>query len=387
MIIIKDKKECSGCEACINICPVNCIEMKEDEYGLRYPHINKEKCINCGLCERVCPILNKFRGEYSNSKVFGMSNKDNKILKASSSGGVFYELAKAILEKNGIVYGVNSKLDFQEISDIKNLKDILKSKYLQAKNLPYKRIKENLEKEKLVLVSGTPCQIAGLKSFLRKDYINLYTVSFVCENVPSPIAFDIMIKFYENKYKSKVKDVEFRSKKYGWIYSGFNILNFENGKKKELHNPESPFLYLFYSMKSARPSCLDCKFRGLNGASDIILSDFWGVKKSKNSKFNFNGVSQVLFNEKGMLLFKIIKDRFNVFESSIDEMKELSPMFNDLPNKEVDQTMLLELKEKEINEAYKFLMENFAASKIDILKFKLKMWFVQVKYRILGFKK
>ena len=197
MIKIKDKTNCSGCEACMNICPKNCISMQKDEYDLYYPKVNIEECINCGLCEKVCPILNKKDMNYDNSKVFGMYNKDKDILKKSSSGGVFYSLAKEIINKGGVVYGVDFDLQFKRAKELKELEPLLKSKYLQAKNLPYKKILEDLNKGLLVLVSGTPCQIAGIRNYIKDDYKNLYTVSFVCEGVPSPIVYNILIKHYE----------------------------------------------------------------------------------------------------------------------------------------------------------------------------------------------
>lgn len=383
MIKIKDKTNCSGCEACMNICPKNCISMQKDEYDLYYPKVNIEECINCGLCEKVCPILNKKDMNYDNSKVFGMYNKDKDILKKSSSGGVFYSLAKEIINKGGVVYGVDFDLQFKRAKELKELEPLLKSKYLQAKNLPYKKILEDLNKGLLVLVSGTPCQIAGIRNYIKDDYKNLYTVSFVCEGVPSPIVYNILIKHYEKKYKSKVRKVTFRNKKYGWAYSVYLLIEFKNGKFKTIHLPENPYLNLFLSMKTARPSCLDCKFRGINGNSDIILSDFWNVRKSKNTKYNFYGVSQVLFNEKGLELYEKIKDEFIVYESSLDEMKKLSDMFTNKNIEEIDNSFLLELKEKDNEEAYKYLMENYALSKKDILKHKIKIFLAKIKYTII----
>lgn len=209
--------------------------MEYDEEGFRYPKVDKKKCINCHLCEKICPLLNMYKSNQKGYLVYGAINKNIKTLKESTSGGVFYELAKEIINQNGIVFGVKYDKDelaiFDYAEDLEKLKQFMGSKYLQAKvNGMYNKAKENLERGRLVLFSGTPCQIAGLYSFLGKKYENLYTLDLVCEGVPSEIIFNAFKNHYEKKYKSKIADVKFRNKKYGWKYFGF-LITFENGKK------------------------------------------------------------------------------------------------------------------------------------------------------------
>lgn len=382
MIRITDKKECCGCEACVKICPKNCISLYKDEYGFTYPVVDESKCINCSLCEKVCPMLNKQKISYEGAKVYGLTNKNKKVLKKSSSGGVFHSIAKKVIEDGGIVYGVDSSLNFISVNNLTDLDKILGSKYLQAHNFPFKEVLSDLKEEKKVLVSGTPCQIAALRLFLRKDFANLYTISFVCESVPSPVVFNILCKYYEKKYNSKIVNTSFRDKKYGWVASKYVKFTFANKKTKEVHLPENPFLKLFLSMEIARPSCMICKHRGKNSTADIIMSDFWNVVKSKNTKYSYLGVSQALFNKKGLELFSDVEQDFEVYESSTEEMKLLNKMFNDIKFEEMNNEFILDIKKMDVDQAYHYLMKNYAQSPKEIFKYKVKLKLSKIRYII-----
>ena len=166
MLNIKSKSQCCGCSACFNICPKDAVEMKEDEYGFRYPVINEEKCINCGLCEQKCPIL---KGQESNNNpiAFACINKDESIRKKSSSGGIFSLVADYILENNGVVFGAafDDKFDVKHIyaENREELSKLRGSKYVQSSiGKSYREAKEFLDNGRKVLFTGTPCQIEGL---------------------------------------------------------------------------------------------------------------------------------------------------------------------------------------------------------------------------------
>ena len=188
MICQKDK--CTGCYACYNICPKKAISLKEDDFGFIYPQVDKEKCINCGLCKKICPQINSKLKMLQPNKVYAVYSNDNKVREKSTSGGVATIISKAILIQNGVVYGAANLFDKKEfeyirIDDAKNLYMIQGSKYVHCyvKNA-YTNAKEDLLKGKKVLFIGTPCQIAGLKAFLIKDYENLYTIDIICHGVP-----------------------------------------------------------------------------------------------------------------------------------------------------------------------------------------------------------
>lgn len=391
MIIIRKKENCCGCEACLNICPVKCISMEYDEEGFRYPKIDEKKCINCHQCEKICPIINNYCSKNNMGyKAYGATNKNEDILKNSTSGGVFFELGKLIIEKyKGIVFGV--KFDgeknaiFDYASDIGKLKEFMGSKYVQAKvEDTYRKVKEFLGNNRYVLFSGTPCQIAGLYSYLKgKSYDNLYTVDLVCEGVPSERLLNIFKKHYEDKYKSKITDIKFRNKRYGWKYLGF-CLTFDNKKKVYIPRTEIGYLNILYGLIYLRPSCYDCKFRELNSGSDFKLADFWEVEKSWNSKYDYYGVSHLLVNNsRAEKLFKEIEDKFWIYQSSVDEIKKLNNSFNS--QKFSDEKKIefhKEIQNKSEEEIYKIMDKNIKLNKIEKIKFRIKLKLVKVKYGI-----
>ena len=359
MITIQNKNDCMGCSACKSICPKNCIEMKTDEEGFLYPVIDKSKCINCHLCEKICPNLNVKNNENESIKVYAAVNKNKDVLKNSSSGGVFYELALKTIEDGGIVFGAafNENLEVQHIGvetkeDIKKLQG---SKYVQSDiNNQYIIVKQELEKGRKVLFSGAPCQIAGLKFFLKKEYENLVTCDFICTGVPSPKIFKLCIKnFAKNK---KIVDIKFRDKTNGWVNFGMNIIC----KKSNIYISRYNNIYMsnFLSHYILRPACYSCKFKYLNSKSDIKLADYWQVKKRYPKFYNFNGVSHVMINtDKGNILFKKIKNRFELQQSSYSEVLEDNPAFS----------KLAEITENH-NLIYKLLRENKEYELLILLK-------------------
>ncbi len=389
MIEIKNKVNCSGCEACLNICPKNCITMVEDDEGFRYPKVDKEKCINCHLCEKICPILNKYKSNNKGYLVYGAINKNKKILRRSTSGGVFYQLAKKVIEeKNGVVFGVRFDADnnavFDYAEDMDKVIQFLGSKYVQARvgNI-YRKVKECLENKKTVLFSGCPCQVAGLKSFLRKDYDNLYTCDFVCEGVPNEKLLNIFKEHYEKKYHSKIKNINFRYKKYGWKYFGY-LLTFENNKKLYLPRNEVNYMNMLFGLIYVRPSCYECKFRELNSGSDFKLADFWEVNNSRNTKYNFYGVSHFLINtKKGEELFKGIEKEIDLYESNLDEIKKLNNTFNtQVFDNKGKHEFLKKIKNKNNDEIFKVMETYNNLTFLNKIKFRLKLKLVKIKYSI-----
>lgn len=228
MIVITDKVTCCGCWACENICPKHCVVMKEDNEGFRYPEVDVEVCIECGLCEAVCPILHKPIKEHEETIGYVIQHKDNNIRRDSTSGGFFSAISDYVLNQNGYVFGAIYNKKMEVVHYGTNKKEEIQlfrgSKYVQSKiGHTYQEAKKLLQTGCLVCFSGTPCQIAGLKNYLKKDYANLITVDLVCHGNPSPLLFRKYLEYQQIKYKNKVTGVKFRDKYYGYNYSTMTL--------------------------------------------------------------------------------------------------------------------------------------------------------------------
>lgn len=312
MIEIQDKSKCSGCYSCMNICPKSCIEMKVDEEGFWYPQVDKEKCIECGLCKKKCPILNNMSIE-NTPHAYACYNKDEKIRKESSSGGIFTLLASYIIDNGGIVYGAafnqNFEVEHIEVTNKQDLNKLRGSKYVQSKlGNTYSKIKEYLNQNKLVYFSGTPCQIDGLLCFLNRKYDNLICQDFICHGVPSPKVWQKYLNERNKQFCNKPKNINFRNKKYGW--ESFDMcIEYENYTYNEIHEKDT-FMQVFLKDLCLRPSCYDCYSKSLHRNSDITLADFWGIKEVCPEMYDNKGTSLVFINSnKGEKIFdKISKD-------------------------------------------------------------------------------
>lgn len=314
--IVKQDK-CSGCTACMNSCPKKAITMKKNEEGFYYPIIDMNKCIDCGLCKKVCPALNNKEGK-KEIDAYACYNKNEKIRLDSSSGGIFNVLAEYIIENKGIVYGAAFDEQYMvkhiAIKCKKEIKLLRNSKYLQSElNDIFVDVKNNLQQEKLVLFTGTPCQIEGLKLFLKKDYDNLYTQDIICHGVPSPLLWDKYLSCITN---SEIKYANFRNKDNGWSNFGLYIksdIEYNNSHK------DDKYFNLFLSNIALRMSCYNCSSKKKYRNSDITLADFWGIDNIL-PEFNDNkGVSLVIVNsDKGKKLFNEINNEIIFKEVDFD---------------------------------------------------------------------
>ena len=296
MLNIKEKKDCCGCGACKNVCPRQCISLNEDNEGFLYPSIDSKACINCSLCEKVCPILNKQESKKP-IEVFGAKNRNTDIQIKSSSGGIFTIIAEKIIEDQGIVFGARFNKEWEVVHDYVDSKEDLQylrgSKYVQSNTGDcFKKVEQFLNDGKKVLFSGTPCQVAGLKSFLQKDYENLITIDIVCHGVPSPKVWE---KYLAEKFtKDKINSVSLTDKTTGWKQRGVQIKTNET-TLTETYNTNL-YMRAFLKNLHLRPSCYDCQFKNFNSGSDISLADFWKVETRYKDFFDDNGVSLVLIN-------------------------------------------------------------------------------------------
>jgi len=340
---LASKNSCTGCTACMSVCPENCIEMKTDADGFFYPEItNASLCIKCGQCERVCPLNDVKTSDLP--KAYAAYTNEDSLRKDSSSGGVFSELAKYVLSQNGAVYGAEYDEKFgvkhTRVDNGNDLGKIRGAKYSES-NLGYtfKDVLSDLKQGKKVLFSGTPCQVAGLKSFVKKDYENLYCLDFVCHGVPSPNAWRAYVD-YRAKLDSDGKmptEINMRSKCSGWSnYKYSSVFKYENGTEKVVSNADNLFMSLYIGGCLSKPSCEECSFKGYSRVSDITIGDFWGIWDTDPGMDDNKGTSVVLVHsEKGKALWSAISDKLTTKEATLEQASRLntSILVSSKPNK------------------------------------------------------
>ena len=320
-----DKLECCGCSSCVQKCPQNAMEMKANEEGFFYPEINKEKCINCGLCVKVCPQLKDIKNaDEGFPQAYAMRNKNDEELKGSSSGGIFSIIANYVLENNGVVFGAaydeNLKVNHIKVENKIELEKLRSSKYVQSNiNDTYKETEVELKKGKKVLFSGTPCQVAGLNSYLMKDYENLITCDLVCHGVPSQKLFEKYLEYLSKKFKSKVIKYNFRSKeKKGWGL--LTKVETEDGKIRFIEPDFDPYYSNFLRSTIYRENCYSCHYTNYNRVADITLADYWGINGIHPEFYSEQGNSLILINnEKASELLELFKDKIEILLTEIDK--------------------------------------------------------------------
>lgn len=367
MINIKKNIDCMGCTACQSICPKECIIMKEDHEGFRYPHIENNLCINCHLCEKVCPVMNDIVIK-NNVKVYAIKNKNEEERLISTSGGFFSVLSNYVLENNGYVCGAAYDNYFNVVHTIIHNKDELYklrgAKYSQSdlKDI-FVQVKSLLENNKLVLFSGTPCQISGLKSYLNKQYKKLITVDLICHGVPSPKIWNYYVQYRSDIDNNGIlpKAINLRSKETGWSRYNYCIKFQYEEKEYQEKNNNDIFMIGFVNDLFLRPSCYHCKFKGINRISDFTLGDYWGIWDQQPDFDDNKGVSLVFFqSKKSFALFDLLKDRVNYIE--VDEKKSIinnNSMINSAKNHNKREIFMQYCNEKNINDMInKSLYEN-----------------------------
>ena len=323
MIRIEHPEDCCGCTACASICPHNAISMKPDTLGFLYPEVDMEKCVDCGLCEKVCAFNDNYDTSLSLSQpdVYAARHKDMQEIETSRSGAAFIALSDWVIEHGGIVYGAGYTDHFRVVHkravSKEERNEFKGSKYVQSDLTGvFRQVKADLKAGLLVMFSGTPCQTAGLNSYVGKKLReNLYLVDIVCHGVPGPFIWRDYLAYLERKHGDKICWVNFRDKQlYGWT-AHYESFKFVNGGGK------MTFTYTFYKHIMFRHSCGVCPYTNTHRPSDITLADFWGWEKT-DPTFNVDdkGVSLVLINtEKGRKLFEAVKDNMNIIPVKLED--------------------------------------------------------------------
>ena len=323
MLYIEDKKNCCGCSACVQRCPKQCISLTEDKEGFLYPNVDETQCANCGLCEKVCPIQNRVE-KILPQEVLAVKNPNEEERMASSSGGVFLPLAREIINRGGVVFG--AVVYAEKMEDVYTM---MGSKYVQSRiENTYKKTEQFLKQGREVMFVGSPCQITGLRTFLRnKEYPNLLAVDFICHGVPSPgvwrrylaetysgfkeknpcrrqaTAGKNTVLFSSLNAKSPIWDIKFRDKvESGWKKYRF-VVHRKSASKADKNSVLSsdihynnPYMKGFLTNVYLRPSCYDCKCKNGVSHSDLTLADFWGIETVNASFDDDKGVGLVLVN-------------------------------------------------------------------------------------------
>lgn len=327
MIDDLEKDKCTGCSACYCACPSEAIEMKADEEGFWHPEIDREMCTDCDICSDVCPVINKLQrsSNFSPPQVFAAWSLDENVRLTSTSGGFFTELAKAVIVRQGYVVGARYNerhlVEHCIVSDVEGLSYLKQSKYIQSDvGRSYEKIKDLLESGNDVLFCGTPCQAAGLHSFLGREYEKLILCDFICRGVNSPKVYMKYLAMLQNRYRSAVKKITFKYKGYGWNRFS-TLVEFEDGRhyiKDRYHDPYMlGYIEHNYYM---RPSCHNCQFKRLPRLSDISMGDFWGIAETRPHLDADKGTSLIFINsEKGKRFFELVKPALFFEECTFNE--------------------------------------------------------------------
>lgn len=347
MIEIKNKEKCCGCHGCTNVCPKQCISMEVDKEGFWYPKVDKSKCVNCTLCEKVCPIINRQQRGDTEIFAYACKNINDEVRESSSSGGVFILLCEEVINNGGVVFGAAFDEKFNVIhtyaETIEESNRFRGSKYVQSKvGNTYKKAKEFLDKGKIVLFSGTPCQISGLDAYLMKKYDNLILIDIACHGVPSPLVYRSYINKLVKKKGTNIKEISFRDKSTGWKDYSVSF-KFKNGKELKQFRIDNTYMNGYLKDIFLRPSCYNCKFKKPVTSADLTLADYWGVQNKHPEFDDDKGTSLILVNsKKGQNLLNKITNKLKIIPTDFEYATKCNPSIikSSNYNKERDEFFL-----------------------------------------------
>lgn len=344
MIKLAEAEKCCGCSACYSICPVSCINMEYDNEGFLYPVINTKKCIECKSCINVCPALitesRNVKNDTAYPAAYAAYNHDKDIRLNSSSGGIFMLIADYILEKGGVIFGAAFNNDMQVIhicaDNMEDVRRLCTSKYVQSNiSDSYIEAKKYLNEDRWVLYTGTPCQISGLKSYLKKDYDKLICQDIICHGVPSPGIWKKYINYIRQKTGANITYVNFRSKNKGWKNYHFNI-KLNNGQIYDTPHQKNTYMRLFLKNIILRPSCYSCHYKGYKREADITLADFWGINNILPEMDDDTGTSLIyIHSKKGELIWSAVKQSVRYKATDVIAATKYNPSMLYSPKKPI----------------------------------------------------
>ena len=389
-----NKENCFGCEACVQVCPKNAIKMVEDNEGFRYPKIDKDKCVNCGLCHKTCPYTNMPKRYKDDKYTFGGYHNNWDIRSKSTSGGAFSAIVESYCDKNYVIFGAATdglKVHHTYIKDVKDIDIFRKSKYIQSEmGNSYQQVKKFLNEGKKIIFSGTPCQIAGLRTYLKDTNIsNLLTVEVICEGVPSPHYVKKYTEYLSKKYNSKVKEIDYRytnpykifKKKHGkWDFQVMRIM-FEDGRIIKKDRWLNPFWNIWLNHLMSRPSCYNCQFTDTSRVADITLGDLWGIHLFCPELYGNNGGASLIIcnTDKGKDIFN--KAKKNLYGHELDfntAIKYQSPLRKPIDKNARREEFIMDLTNSNFD--YKKLCKKWY--KKPTLKFMLQKYFYGNRQKI-----
>ena len=367
---LASKSQCTGCTACVSICPCHCIQMQKDDAGFQFPEmIEQSACIGCGACERSCPVMsNKGFNSDLLAVAYAAFSKNDLLRMGSSSGGIFSELADVVLQSAGLICGaeydvegavkhicVDNKMELWKLRGAKYSQSILGDSF--------QILKKQLDSGRKVLFSGTPCQVAGLKSFLKRDYDNLICVDFVCHGIPSPMVWEKYIKYRAQNDNGGVaaSHINLRNKESGWSKYSYSVeFTYSDNNRYLCKNGADPFMCFFVGDYILRESCSDCHFKGYSRVSDITLGDFWGIWDVCPEMDDNKGTSLVLLHsQKGKQLFQSVSERIEVQEVSLEQASQMNPsMLKSSVHQPDREAVLKTIAEDDFQAALHFMQSN-----------------------------
>ena len=391
--LFKHKKDCCGCGACASICTKTAITMVEDEYGFVYPQIDEAKCVDCGACLKVCAFQNR-QEETVLQNVYAAASKDKHTLMHSASGGIFAEAAKIIIDKGGVVYGAtmwreNDRfiIRHKRIEKKTDIGLLQGSKYVQSDmGDVYKEIRRDLMTDRFVLFSGTPCQCASLKTFLRKQYDKLIVMDLVCHGVPSQKFFNDYINYKFAKCP-KIHDFKFRDKTKGW--GMIARLDYAN-TYRIIYGRLSSYVTLFIDGHTYRENCYHCKYASSNRIGDITIGDYWGFQYEHPERKQLydvkKGVSCIIVNtELGEIFMDEMKEVLTYNISSFDKVAKKNEQLTSPSKVGKYRLQVMDLyKEngyKSVDDFYKVVYRKqiILHTIYNMLPYNVKMWVKRIK--------
>ena len=313
---------CTGCRACEQLCAHHAIVMNSDNEGFITASIDSELCVECGLCIKRCP-QNNLMDKFTPISSLAVRDKNTEELKVSASGGAFAAAARVILQRGGVIVGAvyhdDMTVGHYVVDRLEDLHKVQSSKYVQSNTeATYSQVKALLINGREVLYSGTPCQIGGLRAYLRKDYDTLYTMDLICHGVASPKLFAKYLVWLGGKMKGKIIGYDFRDKSCGW---GLDYMTKTKTKTKTKPSTLDPYYYHFLKGTTYRECCYRCNYCTKERVGDITIGDYWGIEKEHPKFYSTRGVSCLLVNsEKGERLWSIVKDEFDTLESTFEQV-------------------------------------------------------------------